>query len=793
MRKFSLYTSRGLANTVAACWVCALAHSASAQVASTWDGTDGNWSSTTQWSTAPLFPDNGNGETYDPTINAGTVTLTENITVERWTFGGGIVGGDFQLTVNNGAVIGAGSDLTLNLTTLSLDGASTISQFGTPTPSNIGNLVVNPNTTITLAATGTLDLQNDNANIGSAAPNFNAASFNNQGTVTKSAGAIVDRINMPFNNSGTVEALAGILRLSSGGTHTGTFQTNATGVIQLGGPHVLQTDAMITGNILYGPSTINIVGTVNLDAGRTSNFVLGRTNFNAGATVTNAGILLINGGDANFSSGNVVTAASHSVTAGGITGSDTVEVAGLTTFLQGEMRGPGVTNANGGLDIGNNSGVAISLKERTLNAIGSSTWFGTGNLTVSNDGTFVNQGILEVQNDVSALAGTGGGTLQNQGTLNKTAGTGTTSIEIAFDNSGIVNYQAAGTLDLSGGGDHSGAYNASTSATVQFNGGTHNLNTGTTFSGAWNVRLLDGTLNITDATVLGELQESTHTFEFNAGTLDITNTGLTIDSQGLLGASATLTTDRQLAVGGTLQIGQNDDGVVTVTQDSTLSSGNLNIGGTALGQLNVTDDGMINVSGTTTIAANGTLLQSAGVLTTAILDNTAGGLLTFTGGTMHVETFNGDLVNDGGILAPGNSPGNTTVNGNYTHTSAGTLEIEIGGLVASDDYDQLIVEGLTDLSGGTLDLLLLDDFEPVPGQVFDILFANAITGMFATINQPTGLAPPLFGISVIDLPSSSQQALRVNVLREIPEPASLTTLAAGLLALFSYRRRSKIV
>jgi len=783
MHPFTHLFSRGRINAVIVCLVCAVAHSASAQVASTWDGTNGLWNDASRWDTNPLFPNNGNGgQTYDPTINAGIVTLDQNIIVEQWTFGGGTVGGSFELTVNNGAIIGnaAGADMTHNLTTLSLDGASTISQ--------LGNLVVNPGATINLAATGTLDLQSD-ATIGSAAPDANGGTFNNQGIVTKSSGAI-NRVNMPFNNSGTVESLAGLLRLSSGGVHTGTFQTNATGRIQLGLNHTLQASSLITGNILYGPGTTHILGTVNLAPNRTSDFVLGRTEFDAGAQVNNAGVLLINGGVAKFSTGNVVTAVSHSFTSrgGAITGSDTVNVTGLTTFLRGEMRGPAITNANGGLDIGNNSGFGLFLRERTLNASGSSTWFGTGDLTVSDGGTFVNLGTLDVQNDIRVLAGSGGGALQNQGILNKTAGTGTTAIAIAFDNAGTVNYQTPGVLDLSGGGDHSGAYNASTSATIQFNGGTHNLNASTTFNGAWSVRLLNGTLNINDPTVLAELQEPTHTFEFNAGILDITNTDLTIDSQGLLGTSTILNANRQLTVAGTLQIGQSGAGVVEVAEDGTLSTGNLNVGGAASGQLNVTGNGMVNVTGTTTIAVNGTLLLSAGTWTTGILNNTAGGSVTFTGGTMHVGTFNGDLVNDGGTLAPGNSPGSTTVNGDYTHTSGGTLEIEIGGLVEKVDYDQLIVEGLAALSGGTLDLLLLDGFEPMPGQVFDILLANTITGMFTTINLPIVADPPLFGISVIDLPASNQQALRVTVLREIPEPATLTVLAAGLLALFSYRR-----
>ena len=75
----------------------------------------------------------------------------------------------------------------------------------------------------------------------------------------------------------------------------------------------------------------------------------------------------------------------------------------------------------------------------------------------------------------------------NAGTVQKTAGTGTSTIAVQFNNSGTVNVQS-GTLSLAGGGTDVGAtYQGA--GTVNFSGGTRTLDaassitTNATFSG----------------------------------------------------------------------------------------------------------------------------------------------------------------------------------------------------------------------------------------------------------------------------------------------------------------------
>ena len=76
---------------------------AAADVIATWNSITGNWSDFTQWSSNPLFPNNGNGGfTYDAIQNAGVLTVNQAITIEKYTFSGGTnTGAGFALTLND--------------------------------------------------------------------------------------------------------------------------------------------------------------------------------------------------------------------------------------------------------------------------------------------------------------------------------------------------------------------------------------------------------------------------------------------------------------------------------------------------------------------------------------------------------------------------------------------------------------------------------------------------------------------------------------------------------------------
>jgi len=81
--------------------------------------------------------------------------------------------------------------------------------------------------------------------------------------------------------------------------------------------------------------------------------------------------------------------------------------------------------------------------------------------------------------------------------------------------------------------------------------------------------------------------------------------------------------------------------------------------------------------------------------------------------------------------------------GNLAMMGGGTVQVELGGLVAVESYDRVTVDGSASL-GGKLDLKLLPGFLPQLGQAFTVLTATGpVTGGFAEVSQPPGMPPGL--------------------------------------------------
>ena len=103
-------------------------------------------------------------------------------------------------------------------------------------------------------------------------------------------------------------------------------------------------------------------------------------------------------------------------------------------------------------------------------------------------------------------------------------------------------------------------------------------------------------------------------------------------------------------------------------------------------------------AGTTTLEGGVLSVEdSVGTKSKGIFD-VAGGVLNGIG------TIEGNLVNSGGHVKPGHSPGSITINGNYVQTNNGVLDMEIGGTTPGSTYDQILVNGVAYLAG-TLDMV----------------------------------------------------------------------------------------
>jgi len=165
---------------------------------------------------------------------------------------------------------------------------------------------------------------------------------------------------------------------------------------------------------------------------------------------------------------------------------------------------------------------------------------------------------------------------------------------------------------------------------------------------------------------------------------------------------------------------------------------NSNLVDLGLGTLDIDTDGAVIATNAVNVMLRGTLNLQSGMLQSPIIRHDRGGQFNFTGGTLIVDNFYGNLLQQGGTLAAGDSPGLTTVHGEYTLEVGAVLEVEIAGAgtpgVAFDRYD---VSGFADLRG-TLEVKLLDGFVPALGDSFAFVSGQAgLSAAFAATNLPT--------------------------------------------------------
>ncbi len=103
----------------------------------------------------------------------------------------------------------------------------------------------------------------------------------------------------------------------------------------------------------------------------------------------------------------------------------------------------------------------------------------------------------------------------------------------------------------------------------------------------------------------------------------------------------------------------------------------------------VTTSGTVLVDAGSSLSRTGAYTQTAGT-TTVNGTLSATGPVDIQGGALQGTGTVSANVSNAGQVNPGTSPGLLTVNGTYTQTSAGALNIEIGGPNVGTDYDRLV-------------------------------------------------------------------------------------------------------
>jgi T5SS/PEP-CTERM-associated repeat protein/autotransporter-associated beta strand protein len=484
---------------------------------------------------------------------------------------------------------------------------------------------------------------------------------------------------------------------------------------------------------------------------------MGELTARAGGRIEVDNLFVGEGGDGTLtieSGGRASSAIAYVGDFAGSSGAATVTGAGSAWASSGELfigySGEGMLTIEAGGGVSNTNGYIgrqmSSMGTVAVRGVGS-TWTNSGSLTVGagNDatGTLTIQAGGSVSNDFGIIGGssgsngnvtvTGAGSTWTNGQLNVgNLGHGSLTTEdgghvsttgsfiaSAGGSTGDATVTGAGSLWTTNGTFWVGGSGAGT-LTIEAGGRVTN-----TFG-----TIANGSTSISTVTVTGAgSQWVSSTLDVGLsgnGTLNIQNGG------GMANGTANVATST------------GSNGTVTVTgAGSTWSStSRLGVGGNAqsgtaggTGSFNIGPGGTVNVNVDIVVFPQGIVRLQGGTLDTpAIGFQGSGGQFQWTSGSLHVGTFNGNLLNQGGTLAPGHSAGNTTIVGNYTQQSFGELEIEIGGTSPGGTYDLVGITGNT-LLGGQLQLAMLGGFTPSAANTFTVL--NAASGIFGVFSNVT--------------------------------------------------------
>jgi RHS repeat-associated protein len=525
---------------------------------------------------------------------------------------------------------------------------------------------------------------------------------------------------------------------------------------------------------------------VNASSGGTVN-LSGMTSLNA----TNGTIYLQDSGNSTLQDGNVITLRGVSAS---LDGTDQQVTDSWTQFTGGTLNVTGGTVTLPNLiDIADSSLRLISGGALILPVLTE------GNITISNgmsvtiQGTVVSlpaAGTSDARVNVPQTQGLSV-FLQNSGVLTSTminVGQGTTVMLPGGTYNGDTTFNVAegATVDLTGGyaTTYGGMLTGSGTGIVQLSGGGVAPALGgltLNFAGSmfqWTGGVLNTALgNLTNLGTLN-LAGNTEKLVYSDGTLDnfgtIIQTGsgnLGLHSDNVTattlkiepGASYLIESDAGIDNFAGGQTALSNAGIIRKTTGSGTStlyipgamsnigtieadSGTLYLDATSLGPIS----GSTLTSGTWKALGGATLALPTG---TAITSNQAnitlggagatitglGGLasnsgaLTLTGGANF--TTAGDFSNTGNLSAGSGSA--LMVNGNFTQSAAGTLNVQLGGTPASGQFGQVVIRGTAALAGA-FDLALVNGFSPTAGQQFRVMTYASVTGSFTSFS---GLSP----------------------------------------------------
>ena len=698
------------------CWATALAsvlslESASAQISRTWIGTiSSDWYNPTNWTP------NGIPAANDiVTFTNGTINLSAPVVISnQFNWAGGTLSGD-GLTIATNALLNISGSGTLFL-------SCGLTNAGTINGTNTGSLDVENGEGIYFGLIVNLpgalwNIENAQSIVNNA---LGPAYFQNAGTLQVSTGTGTATLYIPLINSGSVTALQGTFNVNGGGPLAGTFTAGTGAAINF-------ASGAFTNS---GPVSINGPGAVQFTGGTLTLLT---------DVITN---LPLTGGTVNLGPAFQQDGAITNLTIDGATLAGTNTVTGVFNWNNGTIAGGPMTIASHGI-LNINGNTTVFLASALTNA-GTVIWTGTGSMDVENGdglyfGLIVNLpgALWNIESDQSLVNNVlGPAYFQNAGTLQKSSGTGTTTIYIPLINSGSVT-ALQGTLSLNDGGTLSGAFTAGTGAAINFASGGFTNSGPVSINGPGAVQLTGGTLTL--------LTDIITNLPLTGGTVDV---GPAFQ-QG--GAVTNLTID-----GATL------GGTNTVT--GILNWNN----GTIAGPLTIATNGVLNINGSTTMFLAGALTNAGTVIWTGTgsldVENGAslyyGLIVNLPGALWNIEN-NQSLFNNvvgpayfqnAGTLEKSAGAGTTTISIPTTNSGAitslrGNITFSDGltpvggellfGLSSANNFGTMNISGNATL-GGTVGVQYENGFVPSSGNSFTVLTYGSFSGIFTNVSLPAG-------------------------------------------------------
>ncbi len=765
-------------------------------------GSVGAFTFSTSQSTATSYGgilQNGSGTMAFTKLGAGTLTLTGANTYTGTT------------TIAEG--------------TLEIGGGSTTGSLASTRIVNNGNLVFNRSNSITysgvISGTGSLTQNGPNLLTLSGSNTYTGTTYVNQGGLQIGSGAngsiagdIVNNALLAFGRSG-VFTYAGNISGTGSYTQVGSGTTIFTGSNSYTGDTTLQFATLSLGsaNALGTAGTITFAGgTLQFSANNTtdysSRFSTGsqviridpnRQNVTFASSIVGAATsLVLNGvgelnltGSNSFGGSTVVTSGTLGVSNQSALGKSSLTIDNLgRVVLYKSVTVLGLTGSISARVFGASSdGVAtLTVDQNTSTTFAGQLMDGTSPLALIKKGS----GTLAL----TASPYSGGTTLQD-GVLrisNFALGTGGLDIE-----NGVLELATSSTL-VGLSGSQLALIRGGSAAAQTF---TVTQSTSTTYAGSIQdgIATLSFTKIGTGSLTLSGSNSYTGKTTIGGGTLGlggdyVLGSGtLVITGGGIRAEGAPRTVTNALALNGSFTLGRmtNFSGSAMLGANITITSANPDsaeantstFSGVISGTNGITfaaganPIGKIVLSGSNTytgdtIVSGGQVVVNGSLAGRAIVQNS--GLLGGSG------ALGGDvIVQSGGTLSPGNSPGLLTVAGDLTLESGATLIMEFSGTGAGL-YDQLDVQGIF-TAGGTLNLMLISGFTPVQGASFT-LFNGSVPGYESgSFSLTTNLSGGLYW--------NTSALASTGVVSVVPEPSTWALVALSASALLWLRPRPR--